>query len=47
MREIEKRLTIINGELGQIKTEISWIKKIISYMAIILTGIMVKSLTGG
>ena len=41
LENIYRHVEILNEEVGKILIDMKWVKKIINYMAVILTGVLV------
>ena len=42
IRAIAEHVTILNEEVGKLQVDVKWLKKLLGYMAIIVTGVFVS-----
>lgn len=43
IEDIKIHIAILNDELGIVKNDLKWVKKLMLYLAVLLTSIVIKS----
>ena len=46
IQKISEHVAVLNDELGKVKIDIKWLKRIMGYMAVIITGVFI-AVAGG